>query len=356
MSKQPFNPNADSPELGNRSPVKAAAPVIAICRTGICFLLLIVLAFLPPPVCGKDVAPDGDRPLPLLVKARQGDTPASLARHYFNDASKGWMIVEYNGRATFSDGQAVLIPKGPFRLGGLTPQGYQSVPVLAYPAIGEKSGRGKPISRATFETQMRWLKNGGFTAITPQQLIDFMDFTGQLPPRSVLITADTEALSFMDNAVPILKALGFTAVLFVATDRVGGPESMSWDQLKQLQMSGYTIGCRGRSGQSLLHQKGGRLLESDFSAIEAELQSAKKTIEGQLTTPCTMLAYPEGDSSNVIGAVAAKLGFSAAFVRSAGENPFFGGPFGIHRTVIDGQMNAKRFAKILTTMVMADLN
>ncbi|WP_419660117.1 polysaccharide deacetylase family protein [Desulfosarcina variabilis] len=295
------------------------------------------------------------RSLPLLVRARQGDTPASLASRYLNDAAKAWMIVDYNGMVTFDDGQAVLIPTAPFRLGGLTPSGYQSVPVLAYADIDEPSNSTAQLSTAAFDEQMSWLKNSGYTTITPAQLLAFMAFSGQLPKHAVLITADTESSAFFDQAVPVLKSFGFTATLFVATARVGKAGNMTWEQLQKLNHAGFAIGCRGQDGRSLTPGLGRRSLEANFAKIETELRQAKKAVEDHLEDTCTVLAYPQGHTNDLLSAMAAKIGFSLAFVQSEGENPFFANRFAIHRLVIDRRLDPDEFTQMLTTRVAVDL-
>jgi peptidoglycan/xylan/chitin deacetylase (PgdA/CDA1 family) len=266
------------------------------------------------------------------------------------------MIVEYNGLTTFSTGQAVLIPTSPFRLGGLRPNGFQTIPVLAYSTIAETSSSPGQLDRSTFEEQMGWLKNGGFTPITPNQLLDFMDFSGQVPQRSVLITLDTEALTFIDLALPILNALGFTATLFVATDRIGKEASMTWHHLQQVRDAGFTIGSRGHDDRSLTDRQPGQAFEVYFKAIEANLQAARDRITHHLGSPPPVLAYPDGPDSDLMAAMAAKLGFSSAFVNVSGENPFFGGRFRIHRHRIDRRLTPEAFHARLTSRVDVDLN
>ena len=296
---------------------------------------------------------DPPPPLPLLVRARQADTPASIAQRYLNDASKGWMIVEYNGIATFSGGEPVMVPAAPFRLGGLTPDGYQTVPVLAYADIGDST---EQVSPSAFNDQMHWLKTEGFVAITPNQLTEFMEFSGQLPRRSVLITFDTASHSLFEIGIPILKELGFTATVFVATNGVGGKDAMTWDQIKQLHRDGFTIGCRGRSGRSLTRRTKGQAFETYFKSVESELRLARQAIETHLDEPCRFLAYPQGDTNSLVSAMAAKLGFAAAFIRRAGDNPFFADRYGIHRTPINHRMNLERFGQRMTTRITADLH
>jgi peptidoglycan/xylan/chitin deacetylase (PgdA/CDA1 family) len=291
-----------------------------------------------------------------MVRARQDDTPATIAQRYLNDASKGWMIAEYNGMAAFSGGESVLIPLAPFQPGGLTPDGYQIVPVLAYSDIGESSGQTRQVSRSAFDHQMRWLKTEAFVTITPKQLTDFMGFFGQLPRRAVLITFDTASIGLFEIGIPLLKELGFTATVFVATNDVGDKKSMNWSQIKQLNKDGFTIGCRGRSGRSLTQRTSGQTFEDYFKWVEAELLLARREIETHLNEPCLFLAYPQGDTDSLVSAMAAKLGFSAAFLRRRGDNPFFADRYGIHRTRISRGMNMERFDQSLTTRIAADLN
>lgn len=318
--------------------------------------LLILTTLVPPAIHGEETNSGPTGPHPLLVRTRRGDTPETLAQSYLKDVSKGWMIREYNDIQAISGGEAVVVPRAPFRLGGLSPDGYQIVPVLVYTDMNDATGQKDRLSRSAFKDQMHWVKTRGFTTITPSQLVDFMAFSGQIPRQSVLITADTDSIAFYDQAAPVLKALGFTATVFVAAEQVGGQGAMTWNQLKQLRNAGFSIGCRGRYGRSLTRRKKGQSFETNFKWIESDLRQAKKEIETQLGEPCLFLAYPQGRTNNLISAMAANIGFSAAFSLSPGGTSFFANRFGIHRTPIDIQMNQDRFGNLLTTTIAADLN
>lgn len=317
----------------------------------------LILVLTVPAARGGE--PSGRKPPPLmLVRARQGDTPQLLARRYLKAASKGWIIAEYNGKNAFSEGEPVVIPGAVFRPGGLSPGGIQVVPVMAYIDVGEPPGqtnRGSRISRSAFHEQIRWLSDSGFVSIAPNRLVEFMAFTAQLPQRSVLITADTESQRFYEDAAPILKAFGMTATLFVAPGRVGEKGAMTWDQIRTLSKEGFTIGCRGRYGRSLTRRKRDQSFKENFSWIESELQHGKKKIEAELGQPCRFLAYPEGRGNNLIAAMAANLGFSAAFNRSPGGTPFYADRYGIHRNVVDRRTDLDRFSDLLATTIKVDL-
>ncbi|GEM_PF-953497 len=340
--------------VGPRQQVWKVA-VTAVCRLIACMVLMVGSGLFPPVLSGQETHTGPSSPLPLLVKARRGDTPTGIARRYLNDASRGWTILEYNGIEALSGGEAVMVPVAPFRPGGLNPDGYQTVPVLAYSDIGASLQQTQQVFRSAFNRQMRWLKTEGFTAITPTQLVDFMEFSGQLPHRSVLITADTESQTFFDLGVPILKALGLTATLFVATGKVGVEGAMTWDQIKQLNEDGFTIACRGQSGRALTDRINGQTFKAYFESVESELRLARQAIETHLAAPCLFLAYPHGSTDELVSAMAAKFGFSGAFIRSSGDNPFFANRFGIHRIAIDSRMDPELLGRMLTTLIVTDL-
>ncbi|WP_155324165.1 polysaccharide deacetylase family protein [Desulfosarcina ovata] len=333
---------------------KTLASVMVI--AGMAWVVTIVGILFPATGHAGESNPRSAPPLPRLVRAGQGDTPETLASRYLNDAGKAWTIVEYNGVDAFTEGQAVLIPMAPFRRGGLASDGYQTVPVLAYTDIAESPGEPGQIARTDFEAQLAWLKENNFNSIRPEDLIAFMDFTGQLPRRAVLISVDTQSRHFFDFGLPLLQKYGFTATLFVATRGVGRKSAMTWEQLEMLQQMGFTIGCRGRGGRSLTRRQKGQRSEDHFKWMAAELRQAKQTIEIRLGTACKFLACPEGDTNELLVAAAVKIGYTAIFSRKTEVIPFFGDRYAIPRIVIDPRTTLSSFADQMTPMNQAELN
>src|SRR5207253_6368446 len=47
----------------------------------------------------------------VVVLARRGDTPESLAASFLGDPAKAWMIDDYNDGRDLAPGQEVVIPK-----------------------------------------------------------------------------------------------------------------------------------------------------------------------------------------------------------------------------------------------------
>jgi hypothetical protein len=229
------------------------------------------VAVAPPP--GGDPASAGDTAPPrapgsgrtvlqtrdfAAVVVQPGDTLASLAAAWLRDPGRAWEIAEYNGVPSAEPGQELAIPLRPYRRGGLTAERYQTVPVLVYHQIAEKSTNRMTVSRESFEAQMRLLKEQGYRVVTLDQLLEFLEFRGQLPEKAVAITIDDGWRSMYDIAFPILKKYGYPATLFVYTKLVtGGAKALSWDQIREMAAQGLDVQCHTLTHRNLAIQEGG---------------------------------------------------------------------------------------------------
>src|SRR4026208_1364725 len=83
-----------------------------------------------------------------------------------------------------------------------------------------------------------------------------------LPGRCVLVTFDDGCADFLERAQPLLAQYGFTATLFVVTDRVGATNSwdaaygdvvelLDWDALRELTAAGVASGSAVAKGPHL---------------------------------------------------------------------------------------------------------
>jgi len=72
------------------------------------------------------------------------------------------------------------------------------------------------MSPALFGRRMRWLKNAGYSSISPSEAVDRAR-KGKLRNTEVVITIDDGFHSVYALAFPILQALGFTATVYVTT-------------------------------------------------------------------------------------------------------------------------------------------
>ncbi len=189
----------------------------------------------------------------VAVVARPGETLASLAAVWLRDPSRAWEIadVQRHRRGRPRPGTR-RSPCAPSAGAGSTPERYQTVPVLTYHQFAEKSTNRMTVSREAFEAQMQLLKDKGYRVIPLEQLVDFLDFRGQIPEKSVVITIDDGWRATYDIAFPILRKYGYPATLFVYTQLItGGAKTLSWDQVREMSDQGLDVQCHTVSHRNL---------------------------------------------------------------------------------------------------------
>src|SRR5215510_4288331 len=192
----------------------------------------------PSPDPASQALPEALESSDLVVTVvKQGDTPESLATRYLGNPAKAWMIEDYAGTRALTPGTEVMIPKREWNPPGVYASGYQLVPVLVYHNIGAQRKGRLLIAASTFEEQMRYLKAEGYRAIRLEDLLDHLSQKRQLPKKSVMITFDDGHKGFVQYAQPVLKEMGFPAVLFIQSDQIAqrpNASSLSWPELREL--------------------------------------------------------------------------------------------------------------------------
>src|SRR6185503_3845275 len=92
-----------------------------------------------------------------------------------------------------------------------------SVPVLIYHGTPPEGNDNPPLPQSVFIDQMRALKADGWQTITLQQFTDFMKKGAPVPPKSFLLTFDDGRKESFYPVDPVLKELGYNAVMFTIT-------------------------------------------------------------------------------------------------------------------------------------------
>lgn len=96
------------------------------------------------------------------------------------------------------------------------------IPVLLYHHLSENEPEsGTVLHPDTFARHMELLKREGYTPITTDELLAFVDEGIALPDKPVLITFDDGYLSNYELAFPILREYHFPATIFIIGSSVG---------------------------------------------------------------------------------------------------------------------------------------
>jgi peptidoglycan/xylan/chitin deacetylase (PgdA/CDA1 family) len=283
----------------------------------------------------------------IVTFAQPGDTPETLAERYLGGADKGWMIEDYTGLRAFAPGQEVVIPRRPWNPAGVTPGGYQIVPILTYHNLGEQAKGRLVLAAASFREQMRYLKTNGYRVVSLADFVEFTRLNRQLPQRAVVLTFDDGYRAFKDHAYPVLKELGFTATLFIYTDWVGaGRGSLSWAELRELSGAGMDIQAHSKTHADLRRAQGET--EAQYARrMQAELEQPQDLFNRNLGRRSQILAYPYGRWEEGLLPKLKEYGYVAAFSVRRQGNAAFVRPLAGHRSQIYSEMTLDDFVKNL---------
>ncbi len=168
----------------------------------------------------------------------------------------------------------------------LGPDERSRVPILMYHSISDNLfGMSHPYFHINtlpevFSAQMRWLRNSGFRTIGLPEVLTGLQ-TGADLSKTVAITFDDGYRDFYTDALPVLKQCGFTATLFLATDRIRntparieGADYLTWSDVRELHAEGIYFGSHTVTHPDL------RSLGPD--QLEYELGRSKEIIEDSL--------------------------------------------------------------------------
>ena len=180
----------------------------------------------------------------------------------------------------------------------LGPSAGSRVPILMYHSISDNLfGMSHPYFQINtvpevFSQQMRWLRNSGYrTSSLPEVLTGLQ--AGEDLSKTIVITFDDGYRDFYTDALPVLKQCGFTATIFLATDRiqhnpvrVEGADYLTWKDVRELHGEGISFGAHTVTHPDL------RSLQPD--QIEYELGRSKEIIEDHLGVTVESFSYPHG--------------------------------------------------------------
>ena len=271
----------------------------------------------------------------VVYYLRDSETPAELAEKFLGTKNKSWMVEEANPGVRFRRGTAVVIPLKDRNRAGLSSDGFQTIPILTYHRFAEDCDSPLCMPAKTFDLQMRYLKENGYHAITADELLSFLKYRQGLPQKSVLITMDDGYRSVYDIAYPILRKYGFTATLFIYTDFVGVSKmAITWNQLKEMQAKGFTVGSHTIYHSDLTQPKDGETEQEFNFRIKKELFGSKKIIDRKLKQDTYFLAYPFGRYDQKSIQMARDAGYKVAMSVNRGGNAFFANPLTLRRDQI----------------------
>ncbi|HVZ98502.1 MAG TPA: polysaccharide deacetylase family protein [Chitinophagaceae bacterium] len=210
----------------------------------------------------------------------------------------------------------------------------KQIPVLCYhhirdPKPGQsESMKSYSVSPSQFAEQMKALKDSGYETILPDQLYNYLLYSGKLPAKSILLTFDDTDEEQYSIGWQEMKKYGFKGVFFIMTISIDKPRYMSKQQLKDLSDSGNAV-----ESHTWDHHMVTRYSGDDWNK---QLIQPRKTIENITGKSADYFAYPYGLWNQAAIPELRKAGFKMAFILSTKRDstePLYT----IRRMIVPGQ-------------------
>ena len=225
------------------------------------------------------------------------------------------------------------------------------IPVLNYHLISKQKINALAITPQEFEEQMVYLHTNGYNTISPDQLLDHIQYNDPLPDNPILITFDDGYRDAYLEAYPIMKKYNFTATIFLITDYVGNNNRyLSWEQVQEMHDSGFVFGSH-----TLNHIP---LSDATNEYAEYQLTKSREAIEWRIKEPVKYFAYPGGFYNQTTIELLKKAGYRGAFTVNFGRDKTSCDVFALNRIPIFQSTNTFRsfWLRLKCTQLVIDIS
>ncbi|MDO4870427.1 MAG: DUF5011 domain-containing protein [Bacillota bacterium] len=168
------------------------------------------------------------------------------------------------------------------------------------------------ISKEDLSEELDWLIQEGYYFPTWQEVRDYVDGKLLLPEKSIVITFDDGAYSFLDNGIPVLEKYKVPATSFVIT---------SHDGKKKLATEKYQSEyVQYESHSHDMHRGGGNIGHGGIMTVISHddgVADLKKSIE--IVGSGEAFAYPFGDTNDNTRSIVEDAGFLCAMTTTQGR-------------------------------------
>lgn len=226
------------------------------------------------------------------------------------------------------------------------------VPIFMYHEVKPSKTRKDVITPYELESDLKYLKTSGYTAINMTDLIDYVDGKGNLPDKPIILTFDDGYYNNYVYAYPLLKKYKVKIVLSIigknTDDFTEYPSKnidyshVTWAQINEMLDSGLVeiqnhtynlhsiskkrFGCQINKGESLAHYE---------QALTGDIEKLQKEILYETGETPNTFTYPYGKVSKESYSIIKKLGFRASLTCDYGVNIIKKDPnilYGLKRT------------------------
>jgi peptidoglycan/xylan/chitin deacetylase (PgdA/CDA1 family) len=150
---------------------------------------------------------------------------------------------------------------------------------------------------------------------------------------SVVFTFDDGWAGVYESVLPLFKARGWNAIIFVTRDFIDRKGFLTREQIMELSQSGFEIGVHGTTHRMLSACKD--------DMIFWELATCKEFIEKLINQPAVYASLPGGDETPRLVAIAKEIGLKAVCTSRPGINHSMSSTYALKRIAINKNTSSK---------------
>jgi peptidoglycan/xylan/chitin deacetylase (PgdA/CDA1 family) len=214
------------------------------------------------------------------------------------------------------------------------PPGHDAVPILMYHVIAAPPA-GAPfpglyVEPALFAAQMQALKDAGWHAVTPDQMLsNWREGTPLGAGKPIVLSFDNGYQSQYTQALPVLKRLGWVGEENIQLS--GLPPSQGGllqSQIRGLVADGWELDTQGFSHADLI--------TLDAAALHHEVAVSRQTLQRRFHVPVDWFCYPSGHYDATVVAAVKAAGYAGSTTVVPGWAHREDDPYRLHRLRVLG--------------------
>jgi peptidoglycan/xylan/chitin deacetylase (PgdA/CDA1 family) len=190
------------------------------------------------------------------------------------------------------------------------------VTILVYHRFSETADDSMTVRMASFETQLRFLKEHGYHIVPLRDAVRWLsDPESTLPVKPVVITVDDGHRSVFEKLLPIVLRDRFPVTLFVYPSALSNASyALTWEQLRTLKRTGwFDIQSHSYWHPNFKVERRHRTAEDFQKFVRFQLDASRQKIASETGSHVDMLAWPFGIHDDQLAALASGSGYVAAF-------------------------------------------
>ena len=194
--------------------------------------------------------------------------------------------------------------------------GRLAVPILVYHVINNAPASTNspqlyvPVSE--FTAQMQALKSAGWRAVTLDQVEAFWAHGKALgTAKPIVLTFDVGYASVYNNALPVLRQLGWAGVLdYESSGLAVSDGGLADSQVRGLVSAGWELDSEGVNAADLT--------TLGSSGLQTQVAGARQTLQSSYGVHANWFAYPGGSYNSTVIAALKSAGFTGGLTTVAG--------------------------------------